>query len=96
MGAATLVETGIVLQRRLGGQAIEALDHFIAEFGVLVMSFTELHWAAGLDAWHRFGRGRHPARLNFGDCLTYATARIAGEPLLCTGNDFPQTDLEMA
>lgn len=47
------------------------------------------------DAYRRFGKGRHPAALNFGDCLTYATARLTGEPLLYVGEDFARTDLEV-
>jgi len=49
-----------------------------------------------VDAWLRFGKGRHFAALNFGDCLSYATAVIAAEPLLCIGDDFPQTDCLLA
>jgi ribonuclease VapC len=48
-----------------------------------------------VQAFLRFGKGRHPAALNFGDCITYATARLAGEPLLCLGEDFAKTDLEL-
>jgi uncharacterized protein with PIN domain len=51
---------------------------------------------AAVDAWLRYGKGRHTASLNFGDCLSYATAALAGEPLLCVGNDFAQTDLALA
>jgi ribonuclease VapC len=49
-----------------------------------------------LDAFSRFGKGRHPAALNFGDCMTYAIAEVARRPLLCVGEDFAQTDLELA
>jgi ribonuclease VapC len=52
--------------------------------------------AAAIDAWDRYGKSRHPAALNFGDCFAYACARIAGVPLLCKGNDFSQTDIETA
>lgn len=54
------------------------------------------HWREAADAYLRFGKGRHKARLNFGDCLTYAVARLANEPLLFTGDDFPHTDLALA
>ena len=47
-------------------------------------------------AWRRYGKGRHPARLNFGDCCTYALARVSGEPLLAKGEDFPKTDVMLA
>lgn len=60
------------------------------------MPFGEAHWREAVEAYRRFGKGRHPAGLNFGDCLTYATAKLAGEPLLFVGEDFPATDLEAA
>lgn len=66
------------------------------EYGEQRISFTEPHWRVALDAYGCFGRGRHAAGLNFGDGLSYATARLAGQPLLCVGNDFPQTDLLLA
>ncbi len=65
------------------------------EAGVTVIPFTNAHNTAALDAYLRYGKGRHPAALNFGDCMTYATARLAGAPLLCVGEDFAQTDLAL-
>jgi ribonuclease VapC len=59
-------------------------------------SVREQHRREAVDAYLRFGKGRHKARLNFGDCLTYAVARLANEPLLFAGDDFPATDLELA
>ena len=58
--------------------------------------FGELHWREAVDAYRRYGKGRHPAALNFGDCMTYAVASLAGEPLLFIGEDFSLTDLEPA
>lgn len=58
------------------------------------MPFGEIHWREAVDAYRLFGEGRHPARLNFGDCLTYAVASLAGEPLLFTGVDFGLTDVD--
>jgi ribonuclease VapC len=55
--------------------------------------FGEIHWREAVEAFRRFGRGRHPAALNFGDCLTFATAQLTGQALLFTGGDFGQTDL---
>jgi len=49
---------------------------------------------AAFDAWERYGRSNHPAALDFGDCVSYATAKLAGEPLLCVGGDFTLTDIE--
>jgi ribonuclease VapC len=68
----------------------------IERAGVVVISFDPPHSQLAIEAWLRFGRGRHPAGLNFGDCLAYATARLAGRPLLCKGDDFAKTDLALA
>ena len=64
--------------------------------GISEIPFGPAHWREAVDAYQRFGRGRHPARLNFGDCLSYATAKLAGQPLLFIGHDFSQTDIEQA
>ena len=68
----------------------------MSEASITVLPFGEEHYLLAVDAWQRFGRGRHPACLNFGDCLSYATAKLAGQPLLCVGDDFAFTDLELA
>ena len=60
------------------------------------MAFGEEHWREAVTAYNRFGRGRHEAQRNFGDCMAYAIAKLAGEPLLCTGADFAKTDLHLA
>jgi len=60
-----------------------------------VIPFDDEHWAVAITAFQRFGKGRHPAALNFGDCLTYAVARLADERLLCIGEDFVRTDLDV-
>jgi ribonuclease VapC len=96
VGAPTLAETGIVLTATLGRNARALLSRFLQEAGLIVVPFDDAHWAVALDAYVRFGKGRHPSALNFGDCLTYATAKLAGQPLLCTGNDFARTDLPLA
>jgi ribonuclease VapC len=96
IGAPTLVETGIVLSVRLGRDARPLLARLLQEAGLTVVPFGEPHWRAAIDAYGRFGKGRHPAALNFGDCLTYAVARLAKQPLLCVGNDFSRTDLPLA
>jgi len=59
------------------------------------IAFAVEHWAVAVDAYLRFGKGRHPAALDFGDCLTYAISRLADEPLLCIGDDFTKTDLAL-
>lgn len=96
VGAPTLTETSVVLAARLGSGAALLLDQLIARAGLVVIPFESAHWRVASDAWLRFGRGRHPAALNLGDCLSYATARVAGRPLLCKGEDFPRTDLDLA
>jgi ribonuclease VapC len=96
IGAPTLVESGIVLNARLGQDLRGTLARFIEETGLAVIPFTEAHYGIALGAWVKFGKGRHPAGLNFGDCLAYAVARVADMPLLSVGDDFPQTDIALA
>ncbi len=67
----------------------------MVRFDVRVIEFGDRHWKVALQAFARFGKGRHPAGLNLGDCLTYAVARLSGQPLLCVGDDFAQTDLAL-
>jgi ribonuclease VapC len=95
IGAPTLVEAGMVLSARLGPTGKSLLARFLQETEMRVIAFTDSHWPVAADAYLRFGKGRHPAALNFGDCLTYATAAVAREPLLCLGDDFPKTDLPL-
>jgi ribonuclease VapC len=96
VGAPTLAETGIVLGARLGVSGRTLLARFVQEADLTVMPMSVEHWGVAVDAFLRYGKGRHPARLNYGDCLTYAVASLAKEPLLCVGDDFSKTDLELA
>jgi ribonuclease VapC len=96
VGAPTLAETGIVLTARLGKDARGLLHGLLREWAAETVSFGEEHWREAVTAYARFGRGRHKAGLNFGDCMAYAVAKLAGEPLLSTGDDFPKTDLLLA
>jgi ribonuclease VapC len=96
VGGPTLAETGMVLVARLGIPGKSLLARFVQEVPVDVVAVGPGHWTVAVDAFARYGKGRHRAALNFGDCLTYAVARIAAEPLLCVGDDFPCTDLELA
>jgi ribonuclease VapC len=93
IGAPTLVEAMIVLIRRHWPPGRTALTNFVQERGVITVAFDHRHWDAAEEAFIRFGKGRHVASLNLGDCMSYATARIAGEPLLFIGNDFARTDV---
>lgn len=72
------------------------LSRFLEENEVVVTPFDDRHWGVAAEAFIRYGEGRHSAALNFGDCMTYATARLAEEPLLYVGEDFAQTDLVAA
>jgi ribonuclease VapC len=96
VGAPTLFETAIVLIAREGAAGRASLVRFLDDNGIASIPFGARHWAIAAEAFIRFGKGRHPARLNYGDCMTYATARLADDPLLCIGNDFAQTDLRLA
>jgi len=96
VGAPTLTETGIVLTARLGSRARQVLALFVQEAKLVIVPFGDQHWRAAVEAYDRYGKGRRAAGLNFGDCMAYATARLARQPLLCTGNDFARTDLELA
>jgi ribonuclease VapC len=95
IGAPTLVETAIVIESRLGAQGRTLLGHALASTGVATLAFDAEHARVAADAFRRYGKGRHPAGLNYGDCMTYATARVAGEPLLALGDDFAATDLDL-
>lgn len=86
----------MVLAARLGTEPQALLDRFLRDFEIVPVTFGEPHWREALEAFRRFGKGRHPAGLNFGDCLSYAVARLAGHPLLFVGNDFSRTDIEVA
>ena len=96
MGTPTLVETGIVLTARLDSGGKRILDRILQEFQVTPVPFGEAHWREAVTAYERFGKGRHPASLNFGDCLSYATSRLTGQPLLFTGDDFAKTDVDVS
>ncbi len=96
IGAPTLVETGLVLTAKLGKAARSTLARLLQETRLTIVPFTEDHWPVAVDAYARYGKGRHPAGLNSGDCLTYAVARLARQPLLTVGGDFAKTDLPLA
>ena len=96
VGAPTLLETGMVLRSRIGVGARGMLEVLLHDLEIQTLPFDDRHWRVALEAFGRYGKGNHPAGLNLGDCLTYATARVARQPLLCLGDDFRQTDLELA
>jgi ribonuclease VapC len=96
IGAPTLAETAIVLAAKLGEASRAILSRLVEDLDLIVLPFTAAHGREAREAFLRFGRGRHPAALNYGDCLTYATAKLAGQPLLFVGEDFHRTDLDIA
>ena len=95
-GAPTLAEAGVVLTAKMGPRGRSLLARVVQEARISVVPFTDEHWPIAIDAYARFGKGRHAAALNFGDCLTYAVASLAGQPLLYVGEDFSKTDLARA
>lgn len=96
IGAPSLLETILVISGRARQDRSENVRQFVRDFGIAVIAFEEEHARAAAEAFARFGKGRHRAALNFGDCMSYAVARLAGQPLLCTGKDFRKTDLTIA
>jgi len=96
MSAATLVEAGIILQARYGDHGERELDLFVQRAHVEIIPVSEEHAEYARSAYRRFGRGRHAAGLNFGDCFAYALARALDEPLLFVGDEFARTDVQAA
>lgn len=96
LSAASLVETGIVALARHGDAVEREVPLLLRRLGVEIVPVTAAHAEEALDAFRRFGKGRHPAALNFGDCFSYALARALDEPLLFLGHDFSQTDIAVA
>jgi ribonuclease VapC len=93
VGAPTVFETAMVLTIKTGQDGLALVHDFLQESGALVTPFTQEHASSAFAAYLRYGKGRHPAALNFGDCLSYAAAKVSGQPLLFVGSDFSQTDL---
>lgn len=96
ISVATLLEATIVLESRLGATAGRDLDRIIERMGIELVPVSTEQVDAARRAWRRFGKGNHPAALNFGDCFAYALAETMQEPLLFKGADFAQTDIERA
>ena len=96
MSAVALLEAAMVVESRGGAAAGHELDVLLEKAAVELVPATPEHANAARRAWRRFGRGNHPAALNFGDCFAYALAEATGEPLLFKGNDFARTDVESA
>ena len=94
IGSPTLVEVFIVLARRLGGNPKAEVSRLMRSIEIEVIPFSKEHCDVALEAFLRYRKSRHPAALNFGDCMAYATAKVASEPLLFVGRDFAKTDIK--
>ena len=94
--AFTLLEAGIVVEARKGEAGSRELDLLFHRIGAECIPLTASVVEVARDAWRRFGRGRHPAGLNVGDCCAYAVSRISGESLLFKGDNFSRTDVSAA
>jgi ribonuclease VapC len=95
ISAANVLETAIVLESKKGESAGREFDLFLIQTGIEIVAVDGEHIEVARSAWRRFGKGRHPAALNFGDCFAYALAKFSGEPLLAKGQDFKLTDVEL-
>jgi len=96
LSAANLVETGIVMQVRRGDDADRDLDLLLAKLKIDIIPVSGKLANLARKAFQHYGRGRHPAKLNFGDCFAYALAKDSSAPLLFKGKDFSQTDIMIA
>ena len=96
ISAATILEAAMVIETRLGEIGGSELDLWLHKAAVEIVPADANYADCARRAWRRFGKGRHPAGLNFGDCFAYALARLSEEPLLFKGSDFAQTDIQAA
>jgi ribonuclease VapC len=96
MSAASLLEVSMILWSRKGADGVRDLDLLTLRFKIEIVPFTESQALLARAAFDRYGKGRHPAKLNFGDCMSYALARESGEELLFKGTDFALTDIAVA
>lgn len=93
LAAPTLVEAAMVAEKRKGDVGRGELDQLIRKSGLTIVAFDEAQAELARIAWRTYGRGRHPAALNFGDCFSYALAKHMNDTLLYKGNDFALTDI---
>lgn len=94
MSTAIYVECSMILESRYGAEGVRDLDHFSARAQLTIVPVDAEQARIARDAFRKYGKGRHRAALNFGDCFSYALSRTIDEPLLFKGNDFPHTDIE--
>jgi ribonuclease VapC len=96
ISAATRVELALVAEGRVGAEGARIAEEFLERFDIDVHPVDERMARTAINGWRRYGKGRHPAGLNFGDCFSYALAIELNEPLLFVGDDFSKTDVESA
>ena len=96
LSAASLLEASIVVETRKGDAAAQELDLLIYRAGLEIVPVDQEQAEIAREAWRRFGKGRHPAGLNYADCFSYALAKVKSAPLLFKGEDFSRTDLQAA
>lgn len=96
IGAPTLLECDMVMIGRAGAAGQGLVTQFLFRNNVVVIVFGDAHRRAAAEVFKRYGKGRHTAALNYGDCMTYATAYVADHPLLFIGEDFAKTDIAVA
>lgn len=94
LSTASFLETSMILESRFGADGVRDLDYFIARAQISLLSVDAEQARIARDGFRKYGKGRHPAGLNFGDCFSYALSRSLEQSLLFKGNDFPQTDVE--
>ena len=95
MSAVSFVETAMIIESRYGPRGILELDMLVSKATINIRSVDLSQAIIARNAFHNFGKGRHPAGLNFGDCFTYALAKMLNEPLLFKGEDFSKTDIRI-
>jgi ribonuclease VapC len=93
VSAAAVLETGMILEARRGEAAGREFDLFVVRANLQIVPVDAEQTDLARSAWRQYGKGRHPAALNSGDCFSYALAKATGEPLLAKGTDFASTDI---
>jgi len=96
LAAPNYLEAYMVINKFFRTDTEKTLRQRITQLGITIVPFTDEHAEAAAKAFERFGKGRHPAGLNFGDCIAYGLAKVSGQPLIFVGDDFTKTDIRLA